>query len=84
MIQVAEGHRIRILFKAFSTDDSDACLEVTDSNRKLLTSRISSRTIKDIETETETVFLRFNADATGSMWVFLISTASGALVVVVV
>ena len=72
VIQVAEGHRIRIHFEDFATHEGDDYLEVTDGNGELLAERISgtgkyhsearawtSREVEDIESKTEKVFLRF-------------------------
>ena len=72
MIQVAEGHRIRIHFEDFATKKGDDYLEVTDGNGEVLADRISghgnyhsdarswtSRQVEDIVSKTETVFLRF-------------------------
>lgn len=72
VIQVAEGHRIRIHFEYFATDEGNDYLEVTDGNGELLAERISghgeyhsearawtSREVEDIVSKTEKVFLRF-------------------------
>ena len=72
VIQVAEGHQIRIHFEYFATDKGNDYLEVTDGNGELLAERISghgeyhsearawtSREVEDIVSKTEKVFLRF-------------------------
>ena len=72
VIQVAQGHRIRIHFEDFATDAGNDFLEVTDGNGELLAERISGhgkyhldarawtrREVEDIVSKTEKVFLRF-------------------------